>query len=160
MGRNPDAWKTAPTDFDQLFSYFTYRFVQLLDGAGFSPAGWEEPWTMTDYSQNPPKKTVRPSEDFLPGKPIYAFNWNIFWESPTPDWTYLLANAGYKTVITPASHLYFDHPEEPDTNERGYYWATRFTDMERTRDQRTSSVIRPLKRFKLILEKNFQLATL
>ena len=54
-----------------------------------------------------------------------------------PDWTYLLANAGYKTVITPASHLYFDHPEEPDTNERGYYWATRFTDMERTRDYPT-----------------------
>ena len=96
---------------------------------------------MTDYSQSPPKKTVRPSDDFLPGKPIYAFNWNIFWEDPTPDWTYLLANAGYKTVITPASHLYFDHPEEPDTNERGYYWATRFTDMERTRDQLTPSSI-------------------
>ena len=37
--------------------------------------------------------------------------------------------SGYKTVITPASHLYLDHPEEPDSNERGYYWATRYTDM-------------------------------
>ena len=27
-----------------------------------------------------------------------------------------------------ATHLYFDHPYEPDPEERGYYWATRFTD--------------------------------
>ena len=27
-----------------------------------------------------------------------------------------------------ATHLYFDHPSEPDPEERGFYWATRFTD--------------------------------
>lgn len=27
-----------------------------------------------------------------------------------------------------ATHLYFDHPYEPDPEERGFYWATRFTD--------------------------------
>ena len=27
-----------------------------------------------------------------------------------------------------ATHLYFDHPQEPDPEERGLYWATRFTD--------------------------------
>ena len=27
-----------------------------------------------------------------------------------------------------ATHLYFDHPQEPDPEERGFYWATRFTD--------------------------------
>ena len=32
--------------------------------------------------------------------------------------------------MTPASHVYLDHPEEPDSNERGFYWATRFTDMK------------------------------
>jgi hexosaminidase len=26
------------------------------------------------------------------------------------------------------THLYFDHPYEPDPEERGLYWATRFTD--------------------------------
>ena len=30
--------------------------------------------------------------------------------------------------MSQATHLYFDHPEEPDPEERGYYWATRFTD--------------------------------
>ena len=27
-----------------------------------------------------------------------------------------------------ATHLYFDHPYEPDPEERGLYWAPRFTD--------------------------------
>ena len=26
------------------------------------------------------------------------------------------------------THLYFDHPYEPDTEERGLYWACRFMD--------------------------------
>ena len=30
--------------------------------------------------------------------------------------------------MTQASHLYFDHPYEPDPEERGTYWATRCTD--------------------------------
>ena len=28
-----------------------------------------------------------------------------------------------------ATNLYFDHPIEPDPEERGYYWATRYTDL-------------------------------
>ena len=31
-----------------------------------------------------------------------------------------------------ATHLYFDHPYEPDPEERGLYWATRFTDSYKT----------------------------
>lgn len=29
--------------------------------------------------------------------------------------------------MSPASHLYFDHVHEPDPEERGLYWATRYT---------------------------------
>ena len=29
--------------------------------------------------------------------------------------------------MSQATHLYFDHPYEPDPEERGFYWATRFT---------------------------------
>ena len=32
-----------------------------------------------------------------------------------------------QVVMSQATHLYFDHPQEPDPEERGYYWATRFT---------------------------------
>lgn len=31
-----------------------------------------------------------------------------------------------------ATHLYFDHPHEPDPEERGLYWATRFTNTRKT----------------------------
>lgn len=31
-------------------------------------------------------------------------------------------------VLSPGTHLYFDHPQEPDPEERGLYWACRFTD--------------------------------
>ena len=34
--------------------------------------------------------------------------------------------------MTQATHLFFDHPYEPDPEERGYYWATRFTNTEKT----------------------------
>ena len=33
-----------------------------------------------------------------------------------------------QVVVSHATHLYFDHPQEPDPEERGYYWATRYTD--------------------------------
>ena len=35
-------------------------------------------------------------------------------------------------ILSHATHLYFDHPYEPDPEERGYYWATRFTDTRKT----------------------------
>ena len=31
-----------------------------------------------------------------------------------------------------ATHLYFDHPHEPDPEERGLYWAPRFTNTHKT----------------------------
>lgn len=32
-----------------------------------------------------------------------------------------------QVVISHATDLFFDHPNEPDPEERGYYWASRFT---------------------------------
>ena len=31
-------------------------------------------------------------------------------------------------MLSHATHLYFDHPNEPDVNEIGLSWATPFTD--------------------------------
>ena len=30
--------------------------------------------------------------------------------------------------MSPATYFYFDHPYEPDPQERGLYWATRYLD--------------------------------
>ena len=38
------------------------------------------------------------------------------------------SNRGFETVVTVPDFLYFDFPQEIDPEERGYYWATRFTD--------------------------------
>jgi len=38
------------------------------------------------------------------------------------------SNRGFETVVTVPDFLYFDFPQEVDPEERGYYWATRFTD--------------------------------
>ena len=35
---------------------------------------------------------------------------------------------GYETIVAVPDFLYFDFPQEIDPKERGYYWATRFTD--------------------------------
>lgn len=37
-------------------------------------------------------------------------------------------NRGFETIVTVPDFLYFDFPQEVDPSERGYYWATRFTD--------------------------------
>ena len=41
---------------------------------------------------------------------------------------YKLANAGYKVVVSNASHLTLHHAQEPDPEEIGQYWATRYID--------------------------------
>lgn len=38
------------------------------------------------------------------------------------------SNRGYETVVSVPDFLYFDFPQEANPEERGYYWATRFTD--------------------------------
>ena len=35
-------------------------------------------------------------------------------------------------VLSHVTHLYFDHPQEPDPEERGFYWGTRFIDARKT----------------------------
>ena len=38
------------------------------------------------------------------------------------------SNRSFETVVAIPDFLYFDFPQEIDPEERGYYWATRFTD--------------------------------
>ena len=45
---------------------------------------------------------------------------------------YYLSFPPCKVILTQATHLYFDHPYEPDPEERGYYWAPRFIDTRKT----------------------------
>lgn len=35
-------------------------------------------------------------------------------------------------MLSHATHLYLDHPQEPDPEERGLYWARRYIDTRKT----------------------------
>lgn len=59
---------------------------------------------------------------------VYVQAWKNVWDEGTGGLAIVFANAGYKTILSPATHLYFDHPYEPDPEEKGLYWAARYTD--------------------------------
>ncbi|XP_060598030.1 beta-hexosaminidase-like [Ruditapes philippinarum] len=59
---------------------------------------------------------------------VYVNTWNNIWEQGTGGRAIEFADQGHKVILSMATHLYFDHPYEPDPEERGLYWATRYTD--------------------------------
>ncbi|XP_053373998.1 beta-hexosaminidase-like [Mercenaria mercenaria] len=59
---------------------------------------------------------------------VYVNAWSNMWEAQTGGRAIEFADSGYKVILSMATHLYFDHPYEPDPEERGLYWATRYID--------------------------------
>lgn len=103
-----------------LKPYFTQRVAKLLEKRGIAPGAWED-GLMYDRT-NPFKR------DEFPNKTFTANVWDNIWEWGVADRAYRLANAGYQVILSHGTHLYFDHPYEAHPEERGYYWATRYTD--------------------------------
>ena len=46
----------------------------------------------------------------------------------------------FQVILSLASHLYFDHPQEPDPEERGNYWAARYVDTQKVFKYRPDNV--------------------
>ncbi|MFY8327059.1 family 20 glycosylhydrolase [Pseudoalteromonas sp. ZZD1] len=107
-----------------LKPYFTQRVAKLFEKRGISPGAWED-GLMYDRT-NPFKR------DEFPNKTFTANVWDNIWEWGVADRAYRLANAGYQVILSHGTHLYFDHPYEAHPQERGYYWATRYTDTAKT----------------------------
>ncbi|BFZ08610.1 hypothetical protein BsWGS_11648 [Bradybaena similaris] len=63
---------------------------------------------------------------YLSQNTVYGYAWNNQWALQQAKRAYSLANAGFKVVLTPSTNAYLDHPYEPDPEERGLIWATRF----------------------------------
>ncbi|KAK3722061.1 hypothetical protein QZH41_007366 [Actinostola sp. cb2023] len=105
---------------DKLKDYFVQRVANITVKYNLSLAGWEDGLLG--------KGDIPYDRSFIANTDVYAYAWNNIWEWGGGKRAYELANAGYKVIMTQATHLYFDHPQEPDPEERGYYWATRFTD--------------------------------
>jgi len=130
------AWKDSPvcqafianndhgiTNVSELSRYFVERIATITTNYGLNLGGWE------DGLMNEGKVYPRGQ---LANTQVSGNAWQNIWEWGVADRAFNLANNGYGVVFNQASHMYFDHPYEPDPNERGYYWAPRFTDTRKT----------------------------
>ena len=106
-----------------LKPYFVSRLAELTQQHKLVLAGWED-GLMYDQQNTFDRK-------LLNNKQIIANAWDNIWEWGVADRAYRLANNGYQVVLSPATHLYFDHPHEAHPQERGYYWATRYASIDK-----------------------------
>ncbi len=106
-----------------LKPYFVSRVAALAHERGLALAGWEDGlmYDATHPFNRDQFKTER----------VLANAWDNIWEWGVAGRAYRLANAGYEVILSHATHLYFDHPYEAHPEERGYYWATRYTDTQK-----------------------------
>ncbi|XP_012942012.1 uncharacterized protein LOC101851597 [Aplysia californica] len=105
-------------------AYFFERVSQLARSKGLNLGAWED--GLMQSGNRPFNLSL-----LAPGQTVQAYAWDDVWEWGTISRTYTLANSDYKVVMAHGTHFYFDHPYEPDPEERGYYWATRYTDTKK-----------------------------
>lgn len=117
----PDNGVSGVADFKP---YFTKRVAELLNARGISPGAWED-GLMYDTLNTFNRKE-------LPNEIFTANVWDNIWEWGVADRAYRLANNNYQVILSHGTHLYFDHPYEAHPEERGYYWASRYTSTEKT----------------------------
>ncbi|WP_299021065.1 family 20 glycosylhydrolase [uncultured Photobacterium sp.] len=130
------AWKDSPvcqsfiannnkgiTNVSELSRYFVERISTITANHGLNLGGWEDGLMHNNkvYSRGQ-----------MANKLVAGNAWQNIWEWGVADRAYNLANNGYGVVYNQASHFYFDHPYEPDPEERGYYWAPRYTDTRKS----------------------------
>lgn len=104
-----------------LKPYFIKRVAELANKYDLALAGWED--GLMDTNTNEPF-----AREQFPNDRMLVNPWDNIWEWGAGDRAYRFANADYGVILSHATHLYFDHPYEAHPEERGYYWATRYTD--------------------------------
>ena len=70
-----------------------------------------------------------PNPDFEP-EHLQTDVWNNTLGGGNEDLAYKLANGGYRVVLTPVTHFYFDMAHNKSFEEPGYYWGA-FTDIDK-----------------------------
>jgi len=110
-----------------LWYYFYGRVMQLVKAKGLYLSGWEEMALRKTALDGEP--FYIPNPDFMPEHP-QAEVWNNTLGGGNEDLAYKLANAGYKTVLTPVTNMYFDMAHYKSFDEPGYYWGA-FSDIDK-----------------------------
>ena len=119
---HPEIQSTA-----DLWYYFYGRVNKMMKAKGLYLSGWEEMALRKTKLDGQPYYV--PNPDFMPEHP-QAEVWNNTLGGGNEDLAYKLANAGYKTVLTPVTNLYFDMAHYKSFDEPGYYWGA-FSDIDK-----------------------------
>ncbi len=119
---HPEIQSTA-----DLWYYFYGRVNQLVKAKGLYLSGWEEMALRKTALDGHPFYV--PNPDFMP-EHLQAEVWNNTLGDGNEDLAYKLANAGYKTVLTCVTNLYFDMANYKSFDEPGYYWGA-FADIDK-----------------------------
>ncbi|PSV05942.1 beta-N-acetylhexosaminidase [Photobacterium leiognathi subsp. mandapamensis] len=111
--------KSGIKNAKDLGGYFINRISHILDTKGLTLGAWNDGLSHA---------VIEPSK--LAGAPAKAWVWGtMFWGGV--DNYNNFANKGYDVVVVPPDAYYFDMPYENDPKERGYYWATRYTNTKK-----------------------------
>ncbi len=97
-------------------TYFFKKMHEMLTQKGLEIAGWEDLGVIKKGGKHLPNPTLNAEK-------ITLNSWSNVWGAGTEDLAYLLANGGYKVVLSNATNLYFDFQYEKNPQEPGYYWA-------------------------------------
>jgi hexosaminidase len=103
-----------------LWYYFYGRVNEILKKRNISMAGWEEMALRKTLVDG--KATYVPNPKFA-NEDMRVDVWNNVLGDGQEDLAYKLANAGYKTVLTCVTNLYFDMANYKSFDEPGYYWG-------------------------------------
>ena len=109
-----------PYDHQVLRRVFMTAATEVASNRGLDISSWED--GMYYRGQGPYDRGLFKQNN------VFVQSWNNVWESGTGGRAIEFANAGYQSILSMATHLYLDHPYEPDPEEKGLTWATRYTD--------------------------------
>ncbi|WP_105103671.1 family 20 glycosylhydrolase [Microbulbifer pacificus] len=106
---------------DELGELYAKRVSKLVADAGIpTMAAW-----------NDGVKKIGNAREELATEHNYVNSWApLFWGGG--DESAHFAETGFDLVQSHSDYLYFDMPQEVDPAERGYYWASRYTDVRKT----------------------------
>ncbi|WP_020603096.1 family 20 glycosylhydrolase [Spirosoma spitsbergense] len=103
-----------------LWEYYFGKLDKALKSRGLYLSGWEEIGLT---------RAVKNGRSIWVPNPVFAgknFHVNVWQNSPgsgAEDLAYRLANAGYKVILTPVTHLYLDLAYNTSSEEPGQYWG-------------------------------------
>lgn len=108
----------------EVWDYFYNRVDAILRKHRLAASGWEELGARKVKLRGVDKLIPNPT---FTGRGFTLYVWNNL--DDAEDLAYRMANAGYRTVLAPATHLYFDMAHNKNPDEPGVNWAA-YTDLD------------------------------